>query len=270
MNNQIEVKLVDKEMAHRSDESISNPYIKWYRADDEKDVTIFTDRCYFQHDTISSGIKMVWFLESPQVNRRKKRKIHRYKKYFQKIFTFNKNLLEQGAPFSFCPLGTCWIDDVDRLIYPKNRNLSIILSDLKDLEGHKLRHQILESYRNYFDGIFGRKINYIEKKLFGLRDFRYSVVCENCREDYYFSEKLIDCFMTGTIPIYWGCPSIGKFFDSRGIIQFSKLKDLKQIVELLSEEDYNLRLDAIQNNFRLAQDYFYPEKTISSEIKTIC
>ena len=34
----------------------------------------------------------------------------------------------------------------------------------------------------------------------------------NGRGDYEFDEKLIDCFLTGTVPIFWGCPSIDKFF----------------------------------------------------------
>lgn len=33
------------------------------------------------------------------------------------------------------------------------------------------------------------------------------------RQECYFSEKLSDCFVSGTIPLYWGCVRLGDYFD---------------------------------------------------------
>ena len=66
-------------------------------------------------------------------------------------------------------------------------------------------------------------------------DYRFSIVIENCKRDYWFTEKLIDCLRTGTIPIYWGCPSIGDFFDIRGFILFDDINDLENILNNLTE-----------------------------------
>jgi len=53
-------------------------------------------------------------------------------------------------------------------------------------------------------------------------DTMFHVAVENVRQANYFTEKLIDCFLTRTVPVYWGCPNIGDFFDLAGIIIVSE------------------------------------------------
>ena len=81
--------------------------------------------------------------------------------------------------------------------------------------GHKLRFSVVDSLKqNDIEfSVYGRTVNNIDYKLTALKDYAFSIVIENSKIDYYFTEKLIDCFSTGTIPIYYGCPSIGNFFD---------------------------------------------------------
>jgi hypothetical protein len=71
---------------------------------------------------------------------------------------------------------------------------------------------------------------------------------ENCKKDYYFTEKLIDCFRTKTIPIYWGCPSIGTFFDVNGILTFNTVEELKSILLNLTNEYYYSKIKSIEFN----------------------
>ena len=82
----------------------------------------------------------------------------------------------------------------------------------------------------------------------GLGEYCFSVAMENVRENYYFTEKLIDCFLTETIPIYWGCPKIGEIFDVRGMFTFEDLDELKLILSGLSFKKYEEMLPfAIEN-----------------------
>ncbi len=83
----------------------------------------------------------------------------------------------------------------------------------------------------------------------------FSITIENSKEDYMFTEKLIDCFLTGTIPIYYGCPSIGNFFNSNGIIMIDSLEDLSTILPTLNEELYNNMRPYIEENYKTAQQY---------------
>jgi hypothetical protein len=66
----------------------------------------------------------------------------------------------------------------------------------------------------------------------------FSIIIENSKEDYMFTEKLIDCFLTGTIPIYYGCPSIGLFFNDKGILHFNNYKECIDILKNISSELY--------------------------------
>jgi hypothetical protein len=90
----------------------------------------------------------------------------------------------------------------------------------------------------------------------------FSITIENVKKDYYFTEKLIDCFMTGTIPIYYGCPSIDKFFDINGVIVFNKLGDLNNILHNLNKDYYNSKSEIIESNFEAAKKYLISEDWI--------
>ncbi len=74
----------------------------------------------------------------------------------------------------------------------------------------------------------------------------FSVAIENNNE--YFSEKLLDCFLTGTVPIYHGTSSVGKWFNTYGMIILEDGFD----IESLTEELYNDKMDAIKDNFERA------------------
>jgi hypothetical protein len=85
--------------------------------------------------------------------------------------------------------------------------------------------------------------------------------------DYYFTEKIIDCFMTGTIPIYYGCPSIENFFDINGIIVFDTVDELENILYNLTEKDYNEKYESIKNNFEKAKEFLISEDWIYKNTK---
>ncbi len=49
------------------------------------------------------------------------------------------------------------------------------------------------------------------------------------RADYYFSAKLINCFVHGVVPIYWGAPSIANFFNISGMLVFETLQQVRGV-----------------------------------------
>ena len=130
----------------------------------------------------------------------------------------------------------------------------MISSDKRWIIGHDFRHIIIEKYRNKFD-LYGRGFNDIECKEIGLNEYMFSIAVENCKKDYYFTEKLIDCFRSKTIPLYWGCPSISKFFDENGIIQFDNINELGDIINSLTEEKYYSLIQSVENNYNLSFEY---------------
>lgn len=184
---------------------------------------------------------------------------------FEKIFTYDKNLLKISDKFELLPIGGCWIEQEDRKIYEKTKLISTVISSKNSLTGHKLRHEIVKTVNNI--DIFGYNHQKLPTKIESLKDYMFSIVVENERLDYLFTEKIIDCFMTGTIPIYWGCPSIGDFFDINGILTFNDINELNQIVKNINQKTYSDSFKAIQNNFEICKKYSIADDIIYNKIK---
>jgi hypothetical protein len=139
----------------------------------------------------------------------------------------------------------------------KKSLLSIIASNKRKLSGHKLRHEFIERCRlkKIPLDLFGRAYKVVDRKEEALTDYMYSVVIENSREANYYTEKLIDCFLQRVIPIYWGAPNIGDFFNPEGLVICNSVEDLIRECEKLTPQTYQQRENAIEENFQLASAY---------------
>lgn len=209
-----------------------------------------------------------WLIEPPVINRTSYKFIRENYQHFEKIFTWSKELLDLSDKFYFIPFGGSWIKPNDRQIYEKNKNLSMMISKKHKAPGHQFRHEIVENFPNKFD-IFGKGWNPIENKITALKDYRFQIVVENCTDDFWFTEKIIDCFQTGTIPVYWGCDSIGDFFNENGILKFKNLKGLSKILNHLNEGTYIDLLPYVKENFELSKKYILSDDFIFNYFKNI-
>ena len=265
------VKIQDKNFAHvsySSDFQVSK-YFTW----DRNLTDITSDICFVTDDFLSEPTKnenyVGWILEPRGTNPHQYEFMkHNYEKY-KNVLTYDKELLELNDKFIFYPHGGCWIRPGEEQVYEKSKLVSMI-SSTKNFGalGHSLRAQIREKFGNKIDS-FGRGHNDIQYKIDGLKDYMFSVTLENSKFDYYFSEKLIDCFMTGTIPIYWGCPSIGNFFDIDGVITFDSLEELEDVLNKITPELYNSKIESIKSNFELAKKYILSEDWIYENTKIL-
>jgi cellulase/cellobiase CelA1 len=63
--------------------------------------------------------------------------------------------------------------------------------------------------------------------------------------------------MTKTVPIYWGCPDVGEFFDTSAIIAFDTADELKKILsdQKILDEFFDKNFDAIKNNASKARRF---------------
>jgi len=197
---------------------------------------------------------------------------------FDVVLTFDKDLLQKipnarfippflitefnrlPNPGNHPPLKSSLLDTYelpkDALkIYDKTKLVSCVASRKAFLPGHIKRLNFIESIKNRVD-LFGRGIREIPSKLDALRDYMFSVAIENVScDDYYFTEKITECFLAGTIPIYHGCPNIGKFFDERGILYFNNEEELHDIINSLSKEKYDSMLEYAKINFQKCFDF---------------
>lgn len=174
----------------------------------------------------------------------------------REIWTSDRKLLELISNGRFVPFGGCWIAESDRRIWPKAKGTSIIASVKRGSEEYEMRHQVA-----VLPGVdaYGHNYTPLADKIDGLRDYRFHVVIENVCCDYWFTEKLIDCFATGTAPIYRGCPSIGDFFNMEGVIQVDSASDIGRVLRDTTPECYEAMLPAIHDNFWRAKDFYLAE-----------
>ena len=102
----------------------------------------------------------------------------------------------------------------------------------------------------------------------GLESFHFSMAIENSREDNYFSEKLTDCFLMDTMPIYYGCPNIKDFFpeDSIRIIEPQHIEDDCYLQEVIFRPISERESNALEESKMLVLDKFSIWATIEKYI----
>lgn len=126
--------------------------------------------------------------------------------------------------------------------------VSMITSNANWMAGHEFRNEVVKSHQDglmTFD-LFGRGYNPIKDKFDALFPYRFSIVIENSFYPNYWTEKIADCLLSWTVPIYIGAPNINQFFPEKSVIQVEpNIRSLKRVLENLSESDYSERLKAL-------------------------
>ena len=83
----------------------------------------------------------------------------------------------------------------------------------------------------------------------------FHIAVESAFEPHYFSEKILDCFMSKTVPIYIGCPNLGDYFDTSGVIQVDSENAVIAACNALTPESYYSRMKAMEHNYWNAVQY---------------
>ena len=147
------------------------------------------------------------------------------------------------------------------MILKLKKLISMITSNKTFTEQQKFRVDFANKHKDKID-VFGRGFNEILNKEDGLNDYMFSVCIENATMDTYFTEKILDCFATGTIPIYKGTKKILNYFDPEGIIFLDDID-----IDDLTYDLYLSKIKSINNNFINATKFMLPEDIIYDIIK---
>lgn len=143
----------------------------------------------------------------------------------------------------------------------KTKKISIIFSEKRFAPGHNYRYELVKEILNKklpID-IWGRGCNLFLQNQQNLQDERvrgefkseepyegydFSIAVENFSLPAYVSEKYLNCLMYGTIPIYFGCKEIEKYYPGQTI-------HLKGILD----QDIVLLQDITENIKKYLQKY---------------
>ena len=208
--------------------------------------------------------KVAWLLEPKSIDPGIYDWILKNYHKFDNVLTFDREIISQIDNGLFQPYGTYWVEKDSPV---KSRSVSMIASYKNEATGHKIRHSIYNHFKDRIDTFGTITGNRLANKDTGLKDFRFSFAVENCIQDGYFTEKILDCFATKTIPVYWGTRSVGEFFNSDGIIFIDDFNSIEGVINYLSEDVYNSKLEAIEDNFNKIDDYHIPELYIEKNYK---
>jgi hypothetical protein len=215
--------------------------------------------------------KFLWLCESrgitPEQNNFLKHNYDFLKQVYKKIFVHDYELLKLGDSCIYCPpaANMTWV--VDRQIYYKSKMVSMISSGKNFCAGHEYRNKKLQEFKNtnYPVDYYGRSFNPFKIKEDVLRDYYFSITIENERYSNYYTEKLMDCFATGTIPVYHGTPEVSTMFNMDGII----ILDSDFDINTLSSDLYFSKMDAIKDNFERCINHESADDYIFNYIKEL-
>lgn len=148
----------------------------------------------------------------------------------------------------------------------KQKELSWITSNLTVFPGHRTRMDFLAHLQScaFPIDLYGRGISYIDDKWDGLAPYRYSFAIENNSGPDYWTEKVADCFLSWTVPIYYGCTNLEDYFPAGSFIRIdiNRPKEALEIVEAaVSSDDWVARLPALTEARKLVLEkyQFFPQ-----------
>ncbi len=192
--------------------------------------------------------------------------------FYDLILTWNEEVLSSCPNATKFIFGSCRFaadpkDDAD--MSKKNFSASYLTSSKTMCTGHYFRHEVfskLPSVVGTVPIIKHMSPPEIEKKDM-LYPFQFSVIMENVKRNNWVTEKLIDCIVSRTLPIYWGAPNVGEYFNIDGIFSFSTYQELLGILENLTPEVYNNHLSAVEDNLHRAMKYTNFHTRVDEEIR---
>ena len=126
-------------------------------------------------------------------------------------------------------------------------------------KGHRMRMDFFDRIKNNPNvELFGRGIRPLEDKWTALIGCKYAIAFENYRNPYYWTEKISDCFLSFTIPIYFGCTQIGKYFPKGSYIQLDPTEPNadRTLNEILQSNFWEENVDALIEARNLVLDRY--------------
>jgi hypothetical protein len=80
-----------------------------------------------------------------------------------------------------------------------------------------------------------------------IRQYKFMICFENTSQPFYFTEKLINAYHAGTIPIYWGCPNVSDYVNMDALLYLKPDYTEQDVVDLIQEI---IRLDQDDDAYR--------------------
>ncbi|MDQ6472093.1 glycosyltransferase family 10 [Flavobacterium sp. LHD-80] len=153
----------------------------------------------------------------------------------------------------------------------KENSIAWITSNQRTSKGHKARMKFLDEIKlEPFVHLYGRGIQPIQDKWDVLSKSKYAIAYENFQNDFYWTEKIADCFLSYTMPLYFGCNKIENFFPANSYIQIDPNdKHIKLFLkEITKSNKWEENLDAISKARQLILNEYQLFPFLCNQIKS--
>lgn len=206
-----------------------------------------------QDSTVVCPPAHVWAIMQEPPTEHKKR-IHRGDRSYARTYTTDPDL--KGRKYVQSQPALPWhinrsYDFLKTVDVPhKAGDISWVTSNLTNIQGHRDRMAFLEFIRGRLEfDLFGRGFDHVEDKWQAVAPYQYSIAVENYSNPYYWSEKLADCFLGWSMPIYYGCTRITDYFPPESMVLIDihdPQEALERIREAVRAGHWQKHLDAIR------------------------
>lgn len=243
---------------------VSNTDLSWPNIEIEfhKPIELFVDSLV-GYNQDKESFKILWIKEMEAISHFKKVALANKDK-FDAILTYDDEILNKCENAHMMFFGTSWIHNYQ--FVNKKFQVSHLTGHKNYTIGHKLRQKVhykqgkITIPKDFYISKYGGVENFTNNKIlqeskFPLFDSQFHICIENSQQYNCFTEKLIDCFVTKTIPIYYGAPNIDKYFDVNGMFIVNSFEDIINVCNSLTEDDYHRLMEYVDKNFELAQKY---------------
>jgi hypothetical protein len=222
-------------------------------------------------------LKIFWVKEVEEINPMKKWVIGNHKK-FDIILTYENDILNTCPNAYFMTFGSTWVDGY--IPKEKEYRVSNLVGNKHITYGHKLRKIVHENQSNitmpkdFYISKFGGPKPKPFNKILGdsktpLFDSQFHICIENTSQTNLFTEKLIDCLITKTVPIFWGCDNISDFFDTNGFFIIKNVDDVIEVCNNIDDTTYINMLPYIENNHKESMKYANLSGNFKDKLNTI-
>jgi len=230
--------------------------------------------------TPDGTIRFVALLEPPEIIDLSQHALNGLKNNtFNYLLTHNQYLLDATDKSYLFEFASTWIKDYQ---FPeKTFSVSTLVGGKMVAPGHRIRQKVwfkenkIKTPKNfYLSGNLGGIENYNNHPVLGsdkkpLFDSQFHICIENSKRENWFTEKLMDCLQTKTVPVYWGCTNIENWFDTRGFIIVNDFNDIVSSCNELTPETYENMLEYVEENYKKSMEFIEINNRMGSLLKKI-
>ncbi|MEL6845619.1 MAG: glycosyltransferase family 10, partial [Bacteroidota bacterium] len=120
--------------------------------------------------------------------------------------------------------------------------------------------------------LYGRGFRQIDDKFDAIYPFKYSLAIENYACPDYWTEKIADCLLSWTMPVYYGCTNILDYFPKEAMLLIDPAKPaaaMEQIQAAIDEDRWGKSLDAIAEARDLILNKYQLYPNLAAKIKAL-